>query len=57
MDKEPEDLVEALYIALDRLEALDPIVIGEPWYLLIEREADATVRLEWIKHSLVSTDN
>ena len=40
---EPANLQEALYIALDRLEALDPAVVNEPWYRLIEREADAGV--------------
>ena len=40
MDDEPANLLEALYIALDRLEALDPAVTGEQWFHLLENEAD-----------------
>ena len=34
------DLLEAVYIALEELEALNPAVVNEPWFQLIERGAD-----------------
>lgn len=49
MDDEPTDLLEALYIALDRLEALDPGVTDEAWFQLIEWEADSATKIEWLK--------
>lgn len=34
------DTLDALYAALDRLEELDPSVVNEEWFRILERAAD-----------------
>jgi len=50
-----DDLISALYVALDRLEELDPAVRQEPWFKLIEKTVDKTLpphikKVEPIRH-------
>jgi len=49
MDDEPVNLLEALYIALDRLEALDSSVTREAWFQLLGRRADDISSSEALK--------
>lgn len=37
------DFFSALYLALDRLEELDPEARNEPWFMLLESFADKTL--------------
>ena len=37
------DFFSALYLALDRLEALDPEAGNEPWFKLLEQPVDKTL--------------
>ena len=37
------DFFSALYLALDRLEALDPEAGNEPWFKLLEGTVDKTL--------------
>ncbi|WP_157976365.1 hypothetical protein [Parahaliea mediterranea] len=36
-------LAEAVYIALDKLEQLDPATVQEPWFRLIEKTVDKVI--------------
>ena len=38
-----DDFFSALYMALDRLEELDPDVGREEWFQLLEKSADKTL--------------
>ena len=38
-----DDFFSALYMALDRLEELDPDVGQEEWFQLLEKSADKTL--------------
>ena len=38
-----EDFFSALYVALDRLEELDPATRKEPWFKLLEKTVDKTL--------------
>ncbi|TDG13978.1 hypothetical protein E2F43_10820 [Seongchinamella unica] len=37
------DLASALYVALDRLEELDPEARKEPWFKYLEKAVDRTL--------------
>lgn len=37
------DFFSALYLALDRLEELDPEAGNEPWFKLLKKTADKTL--------------
>ena len=38
-----DDFYSALYVALDRLEELDPATRNEPWFKLLESAVDKTL--------------
>ena len=38
-----DDFFSALYVALDRLEELDPATRNEPWFKLLESAVDKTL--------------
>lgn len=38
-----DDFYSALYVALDRLEELDPATRNEPWFKLLETTVDKTL--------------
>ena len=40
-----DDFFSALYVALDKLEELDPEVKHEPWFKLLESAVDKTLAL------------
>ena len=39
-----DDIYDALYKALDKLEELDPTVTQEPWFKLLEKTVDRAVK-------------
>ena len=42
-DHTADDFFSALYVALDRLEELDPATRKEPWFKLLEKTVDKTL--------------